>query len=159
MLPRHETRHVRSIVDKVSKIKEWIQKISESNEALGGYSICPYAGAAKYSVTECDLKDIVWKVDTSSDDIQIFIVEDDCTLDAIVDWRNALNRRYKDYLFLDDHIDEATFIQGIQSNFGKGNIMIAQRRDELYRARNTLHKTEYYSYWSEELYGRILNGK
>ena len=158
MLPRHETRHVRNIVGKVNDLERWIQNLSESHERLGGYSICPYAGAAKFSVTQCDLRDIIWKVDTSSEDVQIFIVEDDCTLDEMMDWRNALNRRYKDYLFLDDHKDEATYIQGIQSNFGKGNIMLCQRRDELYRARNTLHKTEYYSYWSKELYGRILNG-
>ena len=115
---------------KVSDVKEWIQTLSESHEELGGYSICPYAGAAKFSVTECDLRDIVWKVDTSSEDVQIFIVEDDCTLDEMMDWRNALNRRYKDYLFLDDHRDEATYIQGIQSNFGKGNLIICKNKVE-----------------------------
>ena len=118
-------------------------------------SICPYAGTAKYSIIQCNLKDIVIE-DTQT--VQIFIVEDDCSIESMMDYRNILNRRYKDYMFLDDHRDEPTYIQGIQSNFGKGNLLICQKRDELLKARNTLHKTEYYSYWSHEMYGRIING-
>jgi hypothetical protein len=155
-MPQHrETTQRNVIVDKVNEVHLWIQKLTEAHEALGNYSICPYAGTAEYSIIQCNLKDICID-DTKT--VQIFIVEDDCSIASMMDYRNILNRMYKNYMFLDDHRDEPTYIQGIQSNFGKGNLLICQRRDELLKARNTLHKTEYYSYWSQEMYGRIING-
>lgn len=149
---------VRSIVDRVNEVKQWIQKLSEAHDKLGGFSICPYAGTAKYSITQCTLRTITEHVDVDYEYVQVFIVEDECTLEDMMDSRNTLNRRYKDLVFLDDHCSESTYIQGIQSNFGKFNIMLCQQRSELLQARNTLHKTEYYSFWSKELYGRIFNG-
>lgn len=155
-MPQHlETTQRNLIVVKVNEVHLWIQRLTEVYEVLGNHSICPYAGTAKYSIIQCNLKDIVIE-DTQT--VQIFIVEDDCSIESMMDYRNILNRRYKDYMFLDDHRDEPTYIQGIQSNFGKGNLLICQKRDELLKARNTLHKTEYYSYWSHEMYGRIING-
>ena len=60
---------------------------------------------------------------------------------------------------LDDHMDDATYINGVQSNFGKGNLLLIQKRDKLERARETLHQTDYYKYWSPTMYRRIVNGQ
>ncbi len=120
---------------------------------MGGYSICPYASNAKYIVIESTISDVTPVVGV---DVAIFVINHDITFDHLVDWRNSLNRRYKDYIFLEDHKDDPTFINGIQTNFNKGNLMLCQERTGLLKARNTLSKTEYYEYWSTEMHRRIV---
>jgi hypothetical protein len=72
---------------------------------------------------------------------------------------SELSMMHPDYIVLDDHMDEPTYINGVQSNYGEGNLILIQKRDKLESARETLHKTDYYKYWSPSMYRRIVNGK
>lgn len=149
------TEHVRSIVDKVKvDIADWIKRITLKRKELGGYSICPFALTATFHIEECDLSD-VRPIDGV--DVAIFVVGD-IELFEMLECCERLNREYREYLFLDDHISETTYLNGVQTNFGKGNLILAQRREKLLDARQILKKTEYYEYWSEEMYNRIVEG-
>ena len=142
------------IEDKVSK---WIEHISEGREELGGHSICPYALSASVEVIECKLGDVSLNSDPNAD-VTIFEVGN-VSLCAMMQKVSELSMQHPDYLILDDHKDEPTHINGVQSNFGEGNLILVQKRDKLESARETLHKTDYYKYWSPTMYRRIVNGK
>lgn len=58
---------------------------------------------------------------------------------------------YKDYEFLEDGMDEDTFVQGIQSNFGKANLILVQKKSHLEEKRKILEKTSYYSHWDDDV--------
>ena len=135
------------------KVDEWIRRLTKPQRKMGGLSICPFAETAKYTVIESDISDVA---PVDGVDVAIFVITNNVTFEELVDWRNALNRRYKDYIFLEDHKDDPTFISGIQTNFNEGNLMLCQERKGLLRARNTLSKTEYYEYWSTEMHRRIV---
>lgn len=135
------------------KVDEWVRRLTKPRRKMGGLSICPFAKTAKYTVIESDISDIS---PVDGVDVAIFVIINDVTFDELVDWRNALNRKYKDYIFLEDHKDDPTFIKGIQTNFNEGNLILCQEREGLLRARNTLSKTEYYEYWSTEMHRRIV---
>jgi len=145
------------IVDKVSEVKEWIKHVSVKRGELGGHAICPYAFSASVHVEERALSEVT--LIEAGVDIVIFIVEDNVTLPSMLNKVAELNMKHPDHVFLDDHVDEPTHIRGIQSNFGKYNMIMCQRNDKLLEAREKLHKTDYYTYWHQEMYQRIINGK
>ncbi len=64
-----------------------------------------------------------------------------------------------EYIVLDDHRDDSTFINDLKTNFSEHNLILIQKRDKLSKAREQLHQTNYYDYWSTELYRRIVDGK
>jgi len=156
MLLLAEIKQGNHIVDKVSEVREWIKHVSLKRGELGGFAICPYAFSASVHIEERALKDVT--LIEAGADVIIFIVED-CSVAAMMATVDRLNMCHRDYLFLDDHKDEPTFINGVQSNFGKHNLILCQRRDKLLQARENLHKTDYYTYWHQEMYERIINGK
>jgi len=145
----------RSIVDKAAEVREWIKNISVKREELGGYSICPYAFSASVIIEERALSNVTL---IKGADVVIFIVEDDVTVASMLQKVDELNMTYRDYIWLDDHKEETTFINGVQSNFGKANLILCQHRDKLLKARADLSKTDYYKYWSDEMYNRIVKG-
>ena len=155
MLPLAEIKRGNLIVDRVSEVREWIKNISEKRGELGGHAICPYAFSASVHIEERALSEVTL---IKGADVVVYIVGD-CSVAAMMATVDQLNMTYRDYIWLDDHKDEPTFINGVQSNFGKDNLILCQRRDKLLQARENLHKTDYYTYWHQEMYERIINGK
>jgi len=155
MLRVVETKQRRNTVDKVSEVREWIKHVSVKRGELGGFAICPYAFSASVHIEETALSDVTL---IEGFDVVIFIVGD-CSIASMMATVDRLNMIHRDYMWLDDHKDEPTFIGGVQSNFGKDNLILSQNRDKLLQAREQLHKTDYYSHWHEEMYKRIINGK
>ncbi len=136
-------------------IRQWILNISQPREKLGGFAVCPFAATAKFHIEESTLSDVG---PCEASQVAIFVVEDHWSLEELTSRCEALSALYDDYIFLDDHKDENSFINGVQTNNGKYNLVIVQEKTELLRARKVLHKTEYYTYWSEEFYNRIVEG-
>lgn len=145
----------RNIVDKVSKVKEWIKNISVKREELGGFSICPYAFSASVHIEERALSEVTL---IEGYDVVIYIVEESISVASMLQRVAELNMTYLDYLFLDDHKAETTYINGVQSNYGEDNLILCQKRDKLLQAREILSHTDYYNYWTEEMYNRIVKG-
>jgi len=158
MLLLAEITKRRCIVDKVSEVRQWIEHVSVKREELGGHAICPYAFSASVCIEERALSEVTL-IEGATEDIIIFIVEDNVTLASVLNKVAELNMKHPEHVFLDDHKDDPTHIMGIQSNFGKHNLIMCQRNDKLLEAREKLHKTDYYTYWHQQMYERIINGK
>ena len=146
------------IVDKVSKVREWIKNISEKRGELGGHAICPYAFSASVHIEERALRRVTLS-SLPDADVIVYIVEDDISECALMQKVAELNMCQSEYVVLDDHMNDTTYINGVQTNFSKGNLLLIQKRDKLESARESLHKTDYYKYWSPSMYRRIVNGK
>lgn len=136
-------------------IRQWILSLSQAHERLGGFSICPFAATANFQIQEQFLSDIG---PCEGVQVAIFVVEDSHSPSELIEHCERLNALYDDYIFLDDHKDEDSFINGVKTNNGKYNLVIVQEKTELLRARKVLHKTEYYTHWSEDFYNRIVKG-
>ena len=155
MLLVAETMQGKNIVDKAAEVREWIKNISVKREELGGFSICPYAFSAYVHVEERALREVTL---IEGFDVVIYIVEESVSVASMLQKVSELNMLHPDYLFLDDHKEETTFINGVQSNYGKDNLILCQKRDKLLKAREMLSQTEYYNYWTSEMYNRIVKG-
>lgn len=135
-------------------IKDWIDRISQPTDKLDGMSACPYARSAEYEIIETDGSDI----DPPPWDFELIIYKlpDSYTLDELVAIASEYNNIFPEMVFLPDHKDRNTYINGVQTNNGKFNIILCQWRDNLENARNKLKGTKYYSHWDEEYLNEIL---
>jgi hypothetical protein len=155
-LLHHQGMVVRSvIVDKVDEVRNWIAELIMPREELGNHSICPFAATSSFLIRETTIGGVS---PISGVDVAIFIVEENVTIDHLIDRCRILNEMYPDYIFLDDHKDDPSYINGIQSNYGIDNLILVQKKDKLLTARKNLKKTDYYTYWSEEFYKKIVEG-
>ena len=139
--------------EKSKYILRWIQEISKIRPELGNFSICPYASGANFSIQEQKLSEIM---PNSDFDVIINIVEDDIDANSLYDAVDDYNRNYSDYKFIADHGKTNTYIQGIQTNNGKYNLVLCQSRNELTEAREKLAKTNYYDYWDKNYLEEVL---
>ena len=156
MLPQAEIMLGKNIVDKVTKdIQNWIIGLSKPKKELGNFAVCHYARFSDYRIQKRSISDLA---PLEGVEVAIFVLEDSHTLEDLLEACRSLNEAYPDYVFLDDHKDDPSFINGIQTNNGKYNLIICQDKKKLLTARENLHTTKYYSYWDEEMYNRIVKG-
>lgn len=139
--------------EKEEYIFNWIKEVSKSRPELNGFAICPFAAKSKFKVVECSVEEIV-PIDGYQ--IIIFIVEDYLNLDAVQFWVNFYNSKHIEWKFFEDCSSYDTFINGIQTNNGKYNLILAQPRQELRQFREHLVKTSYYDLWDKEYLEEIL---
>lgn len=142
----------RPVVDKVEYIKNWINEVSQVRRELGGFSVCPFAAKAYYKIIECPIDKIE---PIEGFDVNIYII-DEGDLDVINNWVKQYNNKYEDWLFFEDCASNNTFINNVQTNNGKYNLILGQPKEKLMKFREILKKTEYYSYWSKDYYNEIV---
>lgn len=136
-------------------IDNWIKRITQPREELGGFSVCPYAKGAEYELIETDGSDInppPWDFE-----LIIYKLPNEYTIDEVVAIADEYNKLYPELVFLPDPKDRDTFINGVQTNNGEYNLLLCQWRDNLNKAREKLKATSYYTYWSEEYLKEILS--
>ncbi len=136
-------------------IKEWINHLSAKQIAIGGFSLCPFAKNSAYEIVQTDGSDIdppPWDFE-----LIIYVLPDEYTATELIAIANEYNKLIPELIFLPDHKDRYTEINGIQSNNGKYNLILCQWRDNLNTAREKLLKTDYYSFWNEDYLKEILN--
>lgn len=131
----------------------WIREISKIRPELGGFAVCPYAKSAVYEIIDCDVEVLCPVLGC---DVVIFIVSDDLNLIEIQNWVEFYNEKYKDWKFFEDCASYDTFINGIKTNNGKYNLILAQPKEKLRKFREKLAKTEYYSHWDDNYLKEIL---
>lgn len=134
-------------------IKEWIKKISIIRPELEGFSVCPFASKAKYTIIECLAEDII---PISGYDVVFYVIEDYFDLQSVEFWVKFYNNLYPEYIFLEDHFSSSSFINGVQTNNGKYNLILMQDREDLRKNREQLAKTGYYHHWNDEYMREIL---
>jgi hypothetical protein len=135
-------------------IEDWIKHISQPREELGGFSVCPFAKGAEYEFVETDGSDInppPWNFE-----LIIYKLPESYTIDEVISIAEEYNKVFPELVFLPDPKDKDTFINGVQTNNSRFNLILCQWRDNLNLVREKLTGTKYYSYWSEEYLKEIL---
>lgn len=145
--PHQPEKHIEGKV--VEDIKNWIQSLTQNHPEIGGFSLCPYAKEATVYLSSDEI------IPVEGFDVCIFVVGD-ISKEGLFLLCETLNKKYPEYIFLDDHKDDDTYINGLKTNNGKYNLILSQNKEKLLKAREMLHKTKYYSYWSEEFYKKII---
>ena len=135
-------------------IIQWISVLDTNQENLGNHKICPFANTAKYKIIECDMNDV--SIHNENVELVIFKVGDDVEFEQMSEYCKNLNKIQEEYVFLPDHRHRNTYINGVQTNNGKHNLILCQSRTKLLKARAGLMKTNYYSFWNEEYLHEIL---
>lgn len=120
---------------------------------IGGFSICPYAKGSRYKILKESIENL--KPEDGYDAI-IFGVDNSLSIDEILSWIAIYNSKYSDWKFFEDHRSYNTYINGVQTNNGKYNLIIAQPKEKLKKFRQILSKTNYYNYWSKDYLNEIL---
>ena len=126
-------------------IETWIDHLSTKYVILGGFSVCPFAKKAEFEIIQTDGSNInppPWRFD-----LIIYVLPNNYTLDEIVSISKNYSKLYPNLIFLPDHKDRYTEINGVQTNNGKHNLILCQWRDDLNSAREKLANTNYYSFW------------
>lgn len=139
----------------MKEIFNWVNTISEPRKEIGGNSICPFAKLAK----RLTIHQVENKIVPPSDcnfDVIAYCLDDSITLNDMNKICSDLNKTYPDLIFLPDHKDRDTFINGIKTNNGEYNVILCQPKQKLKDARSALKKTDYYTYWNKEYLKEIL---
>lgn len=149
-------------------LTDWIQRITQNLDELGGFSICPFAKKAmqdkkvyfSYFSEYEPVKHITSYVETTPNDFELvcFVcTSKDLTNDQLIDIMNKLQNKLPDMIVLKDHPDEPGFINGVNTGNGEYSLILVQPRQKLEVARELLKRTKYYDYWSEEYKNEIWN--
>ncbi len=85
-----------------------------------------------------------------------FYCRDYLDIDAINFWVDYYNLNNKNWKFFEDCGSYNTFINGIKTNNGKYNLILAQPTEKLRQFREKLAKTSYYDAWNDEYLKEIL---
>jgi hypothetical protein len=128
-------------------IADWIERLAKPREELGGMSVCPFAKGSQYEVIATDGSDInppPWEFE-----LIIYKLPDEYSIDEVAALATEYNSIFPDMIFLPDHKDRETFINGVVTNNGKYNLILCQWRDNLNKARSKLEHTKYYSFWDQ----------
>jgi hypothetical protein len=134
-------------------ILNWIKEVSKIHPELNGFAICPFAANSKFKIIECSAEEIQ-PIDGYQ--VIIYIVEDHFDLDTVQFWVNYYNQNYTNWKFFEDCGSYDTYIQGIKTNNGKYNLILAQPTEKLRKFRESLSKTEYYDLWDDDYLKEIL---
>lgn len=135
-------------------IDEWIARLIVPRDEIGGFPVCPYAKNIEYDLIVTDGSDIdppPWDFE-----LIIYVLPDYYSPDELTDLSTEYNKIFKNLIFLPDHKDRDTYINGIQTNNGTYNLILCQYRDKLNKARDKLKNTVYYSFWDQPYLKEIL---
>jgi hypothetical protein len=146
-------KHSFFMTEKEKHIHHWIHQVSIIRPELNHFAVCPFAAKSKFKIDECSIEDLYVN---DLYDVLIFIVEDFLDLNAINLWVSHYNQIYEDWKFFEDCATEDTYINGIQTNNGRYNLILCQPSKKLRLSRQHLIKTNYYKAWDSEYLKKIL---
>lgn len=142
-----------NLTEKELYILKWIQKVSESRPELNGFAICPFAAKGKFKIIECPADQIQPINDYQ---VIIYIIEDSFSLEKVQSWVDFYNQKHKTWKFFEDCASYDTYINNIQTNNGKYNLILAQPKEKLRQFREKLAKSSYYDLWDDQYLKEIL---
>jgi hypothetical protein len=145
---------------------EWVKKVSEKKNELGGFSICPFAKKAMednkvfLSYIGFEAESYILRYVESTPDFELIVFYNligNLTDEDLKNIITKLQAKRNDLIFLKDHPDNPGIINGVNTSNDKYPVILVQTRKSLERAREKLSETKYYDYWSEEYKNEILN--
>ena len=139
--------------EKEKHILEWIRKVSKIRKELNGFAICPFAAKSKFKIVDCRAEDIC---PIDGYDVIIYAIEDHFSLEKVQHWVDHHNKIHHEWKFFEDCASYDTFINEIQTNNGKYNLILTQPKIELRKFREKLAKTDYYDLWDKNYLKEIL---
>jgi hypothetical protein len=127
---------------------QWIAHLSSPQEKLGNMSVCPFAKSAKYQLIHANFDSI--EIPKKDFELIIFVLPEEVSETDMLNHCKDLNEKHIEYIFLPDPMNRETFINGVQTNNNKFNLVLCQPKDKLLKARQSLLGTKYYTYWSSD---------
>lgn len=137
------------------ELENWINQITQPRPELGNMPVCPFAKEVKFEVIVSNGQDIIPL--TGDFEIVVYLLPADMSIAELDCVAKNYNQKFPNVIFLPDHKDRNTFINGVQTNNGKLNLLLCQPRASLYAAREKLKKSNYYSFWSSNYLKEILD--
>lgn len=134
-------------------IDKWISRITKKQKRLEGLAVCPFAVKSSYELVITDGKDINPLPDA---EITVYVLPQHHSQEDLAQLANEYNNKMPELVFLPDHKDRRTEINGVQTNNGTHNLILCQRRTDLCEARSKLKNTNYYEFWNKEYLEEIL---
>jgi hypothetical protein len=143
---------------------EWIQRISQVKDELGGFSVCPFAKKAMedkkvfWGYIEHEPEAYILRYLESTPEFEVvafFNLSKNLTDENLIDIIKQLQFKRPDMVFLKDHPDKPGFINGVNTGNQVYPTILVQPRGKLIEAREKLKRTKYYDYWSEEYKNEI----
>ena len=129
-------------------IDRWIENLSEPNPQLGNMPICPFAANVAYQLIHTELAELT--LPDYDFNLVMYVLPDTVSQPEIFAHCDSLNLTYPHLIFLPDHSQRYTHINGVQTNNGRLNLILCQPKDKLIKARQSLKLSGYYSYWSKD---------
>tara|TARA_B100002019_G_scaffold201020_1_gene174195 strand:+ start:1306 stop:1767 length:462 start_codon:yes stop_codon:yes gene_type:complete len=149
---------VKDISNCENDIKDWIDRIGivQKNK----HPICPYARIAKYWIYKYeDRLSMELKACHFDNNFDLYVclpTNQYMTVDEAKYIESNNNRVAKDTITLLDHPKDPGYIDGVYTGNGKYVVFLIQKKNDLLKAREQLHKSSYYDSWSNEYYKKIL---
>lgn len=148
-------------------MREWIlNDLSAPIAILNNFSKCPYAKTAYlenkvkfYEITDTNEIHTIVADWNEPLDVSVIKLPDSVDKDSIVDLVDNLNDLYmsKDFVFLDDHVDNEERMHDVVFNNGKYNVLFLQQKSKLDSAAKKLEKLGYYKNWTKEYYDEVVS--
>ena len=135
-------------------ITQWIKKVSVVHEKLGKKSLCPFAKNAKFQIIQVSALDVDPVL--IKKEVCIFVVPNNITKSKLETYCKKASQQYPEFIFLPDHKKANTKIAGLSTGNGKYNLVLAQKRKSLTRARQSLQKNTSYYYNLSHKYKKEL---
>ncbi len=145
-------------------IKDYLDYISIKRDELGGHAICPFAKTFLNKIQIIESKNFMedaFKCMQNKEHPMLYLIYgsadqfDKKWLDEFCKDHQQF-AQIKDLWLIWDHPDQINKINGIQTNNKEYAILFIQSLSELNKYSDKLHKTNYYSFWSEDYYKEIV---
>lgn len=142
------------------QIIDWIKFIEKPKNELSGIPVCPFALKTRmndrytilFAKNEEEIYQIIPLFDGSVKDVMIIYLEYRISVDQCSKLREKLNLMYnvKDLVILESHMDDPFIINGVETTFPYGVLLLVQKLSDLNDASGNLSKSNYYSFWRKE---------
>lgn len=145
-------------------IEDYIDYISLKRSELGGYAICPFAKKFldKIQIIESAnfMEDAFKCIQNKKHPMLYLIYGDPKKFDKkwLEEFCNDHEQfaKINDLWLIWDHPDQINKINGIKTNNKEYAILMIQGLSELNKYSKNLHKTNYYRFWDEKYYNKIV---
>ena len=120
-------------------LQEWLARIKIPRQALDGHSICPFSKGVSVAPPEyLHMDDSFVPPELEKiKRIKIYCITNlNITPIEMDKWCEKYASKYTNLIFLADHKDRKTYINGVQTNNGYFNFMLCQPKQELNDARD-----------------------
>jgi hypothetical protein len=148
-------------------IKDYLDYISIKRDELGGHAICPFAKSFLNKIKIIESKNFL------KDAFECMQNEVHPTLYLIYGSSKQFDKKWldefcedhqefartKDLWLIWDHPDQINKINGIKTNNDEYAILFIQGLSELNKYSDKLKNTDYYRFWDEDYYNKVVKSR